>query len=572
MRSFLDFYEATLDYDKRNKEGFKPIEDRLKKVEELKDLKDLNGKLVDFTLNGIGLPISSYIDMDMENTNKKEYYFEMPGIFLIDKSYYKEANPTGNMLNEAYKDVFSKSLMMLGKTSAEAQKITKNALEFDRKVAEYSLPQEEQGDMLVSYNLTKLGDFVKKSKVLDLDAYLTALLGKSPEKVIVSHKKYYDNFDRIINDDNFDQIRDWMYIRTLFASSSYLSEEFELISGQIQMLLNGIEEPTPRDERAYDLSSAAYSGVVGNYFGKKYFGPEAKEDVTKMTNDFIKTYKLRLEKIDWLTEETKKEAIKKLDNMTVNIGYEDKISPVYKNMIYDKSKSLYENVIDFERKMMEEDFKNYSKPVDKDKWLIDAQEVNAAYAPLNNSITFPAGILQKPFYSLEQTPSQNYGGIGAVIAHEISHAFDPNGSKFDEVGNLKDWWTKEDHIEFQKKTEEMVKLFDGIPYADGKVNGRLTVGENIADAGGVSVAYDVARNSKGFNPDEFFKSWALIWRMKSTRELENTLLIMDEHSPNKVRTNLQLSNFDPFYEVYNIEKTDKMYIDPKDRVKVWEQN
>lgn len=157
-----------------------------------------------------------------------------------------------------------------------------------------------------------------------------------------------------------------------------------------------------------------------------------------------------------------------------------------------------------------------------------------------------------------------------MIAHEISHAFDPNGSKFDEVGNLKDWWTKEDHIEFQKKTEEMVKLFDGIPYADGKVNGRLTVGENIADAGGVSVAYDVARNSKGFNPDEFFKSWALIWRMKSTRELENTLLIMDEHSPNKVRTNLQLSNFDPFYEVYNIEKTDKMYIDPKDRVKVWE--
>ena len=279
--------------------------------------------------------------------------------------------------------------------------------------------------------------------------------------------------------------------------------------------------------------------------------------------------KKRLKENTWLEDETKKYAVKKLETLNILVGYPDKYDEVYDKLVVDEKESFFSNTMRFSKIMAEHEYAKWNTTVKKLEWGMSSNTVNAYYNPSVNHICFPAAILQAPFYSLTQTKSENYGGIGAVIGHEISHAFDNNGSQFDENGNLKNWWTKKDYETFDEKAKAMIDLFDGIEFSGGKINGKLTVSENIADAGGLSCALEALKNGGEYNLEEFFINWAKIWRIKAKKEYLDYVIKVDVHAPGELRANIQPRNLDDFYKTFNVEENDKMYLEKKKRVNIW---
>ena len=315
-----------------------------------------------------------------------------------------------------------------------------------------------------------------------------------------------------------------------------------------------------------------FSQVVGLYYGETYFGPVAKEDVKTMVHEMIGVYQERISGNTWLNEKTKEKAIKKLSTLSVHVGYPDELPPYidsFEIKSYEEGSDLIQEKLARKRIVNLYNFSQYNKEPNKNIWGMPASMVNAYYNPTNNQIVFPAAILQEPYYSLKQSPSENYGGIGAVMAHEISHAFDNNGAKFDENGSLNNWWTEEDLAAFNKKAKDMIALFDGVETGYGKCNGELTVSENIADSGGLRCALEASKKSGNHNFDDFFKNWARVWRMKSSVEYDKLLLTVDVHGPSILRANMQLSNLPEFHEFYGITDKDKMHLQEDKMVSIW---
>jgi putative endopeptidase len=357
-----------------------------------------------------------------------------------------------------------------------------------------------------------------------------------------------------------------------------LSREFMLTNMRFGAAASGAGSVTPFDEIPFIQTSQIFDDAIGIYFGKRYFGPETKRDVEEIIREAIAVYRNRLKKNAWLGERTKEAAIRKLDAMTIRVGYPDKLHPVYKYYKVTpaaKGGSLYSNFTALSKAGIRYNYSLYGTVPDKTLWGMGAYATNAYYGATDNSITFPAGILRYPFYSSEQEDAANIGAIGTVIAHEISHAFDKNGAQRDENGNMKQWWTDSDLAEFEKRTAAMRALFDGIKVEGGIVNGEISLGENIADAGGLSCALETAagrtpgkRLSKA-QLEEFFRGYAVMWRSKTRPEMRELMLLQDTHAPEKLRVNVQLSNCGEFYEAFDMKEGDKMYISPERRVQIW---
>jgi putative endopeptidase len=320
---------------------------------------------------------------------------------------------------------------------------------------------------------------------------------------------------------------------------------------------------------AYQLASNIFSEPVGLYYGRKYFGEEAKKDVVEMVEEIINAYKERVANSDILCEQTKQKAILKLNTMKIKMGYPDKCDALFDQFVVNKNDSLYKAYCGIRRTILADRIAKLNKPVDKNKWLMPAHMVNACYDPSSNDITFPAAILQPPFYSIKQTRSQNLGGIGAVIGHEISHAFDNNGANMDENGNINNWWTKEDFKKFEKKTKLMIAQFEGIELPWGKVNSKLIVSENIADNGGMAVTIEIMHSIKDADFKEYFANWARVWCMKAKDEYILYLLANDVHAPAKLRANITPRNFPEWYEAFEVTDKDQMYIAPEKRIIIW---
>ena len=312
-----------------------------------------------------------------------------------------------------------------------------------------------------------------------------------------------------------------------------------------------------------------YSQALGLWYAGEKFSPEAKADVEHKVATMIEVYKARLEKADWLAPETREKAIVKLNVITPHIGYPEKLPETYAKKIIDESKTLVENAQALYEISIAHSWSKWNQPVDRSEWHMPANMVNAYYDPQQNQIVFPAAILQAPFYDLHQSSSANYGGIGAVIAHEISHAFDTNGASFDENGSLKDWWKPEDYEAFTARTQKVIDQFEGQDSYGAKINGKLTVSENVADLGGIAAAREAAKKEEDFSAEEFFTNFARIWRMKARTEYMQLLASVDVHAPGKLRTNVQLPNFDEFHKEFDVKEGDGMWRAPEDRVIIW---
>ena len=569
FNEMIKLYRLAKNFDWRKKVGPQPLKRMLASVENLNSYEDYQSQWKNWILAGMPSPISFDIDADMKNATVYALFASSPSLILPDKSYYEaEKKAQHDQLLQLWSSMVEALMYKLGYSKEEAKKMINDEIKFDALLAPNVKSAEEAADYSKMYNPQTVAELASATDQLDIAAIIKQLIGEEPEKVIVTEPEYFKALNKILQD-NFELFKNWALIRVIRENASYLDDEMREINGRYGRALSGSKKPVSQRKFAFYLARDMFSQVAGDYYGKKYFGPQAKADVHHMVEQMIKVYKGRLTNNQWLSKDTRDKAILKLDKLGIQVGYPDKIPVLYDQFKVDEEESLIANLNQLTVTANKELFSRWNKPVDRMRWEMSAATVNAYYHPFKNIIVFPAAILQAPFYSLKQSSSQNYGGIGAVIAHEISHAFDNNGSLFDEFGNLNNWWTDEDSAHFKQLAQKMIEEFDGIPFAGQKVNGKLTVSENIADAGGLSCALEAAKTEADFNAQEFFINWATIWRMKATEQYMQLLLSIDVHAPQKLRANIQAENLDDFYTAFDIKPGDEMYRAPEDRVHIW---
>ena len=570
MTEFAKFYKKAGDFIERFEFGTEPVKPELEKISTISDSETLTSKFADLILNSqVPVPFGLSVDTDMKDAVHYAMTFSGAGLILPDTTYYADEHPRKAELLDFYRTNTVEILREFGFSAEAAQQQVENTVKFDAILAQYVNTSEEWAKYAELYNPVVISDFTSHIKSVPFAQIIEALIGKLPEKIVVYEKRFYENFDQIVNVANFELIKSWMLVKLLRGSTQYLSDDMRILGSDFSRKLSGTSEARSQEKHAFDLATGQFSQAVGLYYGHKYFGEAAKADVQRMTSEMIKVYQERLDKNTWLSRATIDKAIKKLDAMTVFIGFPDKLPEIYQQFTVSHD-SLYSNIARFDVARSHKHYDKFNEDVDKTEWHMPAHMVNAYFSPDSNTIVFPAAILQKPFYSAtEQTPSQNYGGIGAVIAHEISHAFDNNGALFDEFGNMNNWWTDQDFKAFEAKQELMIAEFDGLEIAGGKVNGKLVVSENIADAGGLTAAMTAALREPDADLKAFFTQWGEIWRLKASEEYQQMLLSMDVHAPGKLRANVQASNLDEFFATFDIQEGDGMWRAEAERVKIW---
>ncbi len=563
-------FRLAKDVKRKKKHGIKPALKHLAILKKLTTLRGFNLHAKELILKGIKMPISIAVEANMKDTTHHCVMVTGPSVILPDASYYAEGKEQQrDMLLNLWSGFARQVLAIAGHTEEEVNTLIQDTLAFDAQVAKYVKTQEEWSEYVKMYNPMKTGRVAGMVKPLNLKKLLADLFGFVPEEIIVAEPRYFKNFKEVFNADTFGAYKSWAYVTTLMGSCSLLSEELRDLGGGFMRALSGIAAMSSAEKFAYQLSSGMYSEPVGLYYGEKYFGEEAKKDITEIVQQIVATYQKRIATNDILEQATKDKAILKLSKMGLKLAYPDRVEEIYNKLVFDPSKSLFDIVSALRRIRLEDNFSKLGSEVDRTHWAMPGHMVNACYDPFVNDITFPAAILQPPFYSINQTRSENLGGIGAVIGHEISHAFDSNGAKCDELGNLNNWWTKADERKFNKKVNAMIKQFDGIELPWGVCNGKFTVSENIADNGGMAVTLDIMSNSEGVSFEEYFSNWARVWCQKAKPEYQALLLQVDVHGPAYLRANMPPRNFPEWYAAFGVKKTDGMYLAPSKRVVIW---
>ena len=570
MSEFITFYKAASDYKQREKDGLEPLKPYLKEIEDIKDLNDLANKSASLTDKGIPIPFGYDVGTNAENTSQKQIQLSPPSILLPDVSIYKDESSKKQYLTPI-ETATQKALEMLGYSEKNSKRIVKEALEFDEIIAKYSLSNEEMSE---SKNLVhpktaeEINAYSGSFKLYDV---IKGIMGRDLETINVPNTKYFENYSKVVNQDNFSKIKSWMLVQEAMAASNSLTEDYRLNFQSISMAIMGTQKPISKEDTVYEMSVNLFSDVMSVYYGRKYFGEEAKTDVTGMIDKIKNVYRGRLQQNDWLTEETRNKAIEKLDKMKVFVGYQEDVDPGTKELHLDPNKSFFELSEDIAQFGKRYTIDHFDEPIDKNKWSGSAFDINAYYNPESNSINFPAGILQAPFYDKNQSTEKNYGGIGVVIGHEITHAFDSNGADYDENGDMHNWWTKADSKAFDKRIKAFEDQWDGLEIYGTKVNGKLTVTENVADAGGLSSTLQVLKTDMTKpNLKDYFENYANIWKQKASLQYNKYTMVQDVHAPNELRVNQQLKNLPEFYEAYpQIKQGDDMYLAPSKRISLW---
>uniref|UniRef100_UPI0027319350 M13-type metalloendopeptidase n=1 Tax=Lactobacillus taiwanensis TaxID=508451 RepID=UPI0027319350 len=441
-------------------------------------------------------------------------------------------------------------------------------IEFDKKLSRILNSTEEWADEVAIYNPASLPDFEAKFDKFDINSFLKQILPEMPEKVIVAEPRYFNHINDFLSESEFYEFKSWMIIKFINKSATYLSQDFREAAFPFRQAVYGVPELPSQAKHAYRLANAAFDEVIGIYYGKTYLGDEAKTDVISMIKKMLKVYEQRIQNNSWLSEDTKKQAIIKLKALKLKVGYPEKNRALFDNLVVDPNKSLYENHVLINQERIKDILQRLNKKPDKSIWEMPGNLNNACYDSYKNDLTFPAGILQAPFYDAKQSRAANYGGIGATIGHEVSHAFDNNGAQFDEKGNMKNWWTKKDFAEFNKRTKAVANIFDGLQYGPVKLNGKQVVSENIADLSGLSCAI-AANKAEGGEMKDLFETYAKSWMQKQRPESIKAEAQSDVHAPQPTRVNIPAQNQDEFYEAYNVTPEDGMWLDPEDRITIW---
>ena len=570
MKCAIALYRKVLDVERRNREGIAPALPLLQKLQGIRTVEELNDQAAELLIEGADLPIRMEVTADMADATKHAFIVVGPEIILPDTTYYGADNPAGKQLLAIWADMAAKALAFTPLSPEEQKRYLDDALAYDALVAQKVKSQLEWSEYYKCHNPMDVEEVAAQVAPFDVKKLLADLYGAdAPRILVVYDPKAIREMNGYFSAENFELYRHWAYVKALLRSTAYLSEELCALGRTYRRALTGVASDPSLEKQAYQTVSQMYSEPVGVYYGRTYFGEAAKADVVALVKKIIETYKLRMQKNTFLAAETKERAIQKLSTIEIKMGYPDEIKEIWSKLIFDEDASYLEAMQSLFAVRVRDMLDRVNKPVDRTEWVMPGHMVNACYNPSANDITFPAAILQKPFYALSQSVSENLGGIGAVIGHEISHAFDNNGANFDENGNLKNWWKEEDFAAFKELTRGMVEQFDGIEFHGGKVNGELTVSENIADNGGMGVTLEIMHTLPDPDYQAYFKNWARVWCIKAKEEYIQLLLANDVHSPAVLRANMAPRNFPEWYEAFSVTEKDRMYIAPEKRISIW---
>ena len=570
MTYAVALYKKVLDTERRNREGIAPALPVLELLRGISTVDELNARAAELLFKGIDLPLRLAVEADMQDAEKNSFIVAGPEIILPDTTYYAEDNPAGGQLLALYADMAAKVLAFTPLSEREQKQYLEDTLAYDALISKKVKSMLEWSEYYKCHNPMPTEEVAACTAPFDIRRLLGELYGeKAPDTLIVYEPRAVREMSGYFCEENLTLYLHWAYVKALLRATPSLSEELAALGRTYSRALTGVAADPPLEKQAYKTASGMYAEPVGVYYGRTYFGEEAKRDVVELVRKIIDTYKLRVEKNGFLAASTKETAIRKLSAIEIKMGYPDEIKEIWSKLVFDENDSLFAIMKRLSGIRQKDNLDRLFKPVDRTKWHMPGHMVNACYDPNCNDITFPAAILQKPFYSLRQSASENLGGIGAVIGHEISHAFDNNGANFDEHGNLKNWWTEEDLAAFKALTKGMVEQFDGIEYHGGKVNGELVVSENIADNGGMGVTIEIMHTLPDPDFKAYFENWARVWCQKAKEEFIQLLLTNDVHSPNVLRANMPPRNFAEWYEAFGVTESDRMYIAPEKRICIW---
>ncbi len=575
VANMLKIYRMYQDTERRDAEGLKPITAHIKKIEAIKTIADLEKQVVD-------LPISTLftfsVSTDFLDSNRYIIAFSSGMTTLPDKSFYDTQTETGKTYVKALRAFYEKLLTLAGNPTAKAKSIAADAIAIETLIADNTLTMEEASDMANLYTPTSLAKLDAQVKCFDIQGMVKSYAGElkpsATELINVSTPQYYMALDAIVTEKNLPKLKNYMLVQLLAQKSDILTTDMLRAYEAFMQTISGASSPLTIQERAFYYATGLYPFSAGKLYTDAYFSESAKNDVTTIAKNIIAVYEKRIRALPWMSAATKKQALKKLDTLGFKIGFpepSDVFDPLkgYTVDATEKGMSLSATIDAMAAHAVPIYFARLDKPVDKRTWEMSPQTVNAYYNPMNNEIVFPAAVLQAPFYSPKQNASANYGAIGTIIGHEISHAFDKNGSTFDEKGNMKNWWTDADTAAYDKLAKALVAQYNATTIDGHTINGAMTMNENIADLGGVASALQAAQSLRNFDAKAFFSSYATIWRSKQTEELNELAARVDVHAPNEARVNVVLRNIDLFHTTYKTKAGDSMYLEKSKRIVIW---
>ena len=570
-------YASYMDMDNRNILGVTPLESEFAKVAALENHQQLAVYFAEANKIGIELPFSLQQYVDFKNPNTYMMYTWQSGLGLPDREYYFEEDQKSEDIRYAYVTHMEKMFRLAGINNGD--KAANMIMALETRMAAVHMKKEQTRDMVVIYNKIPLDELPELMPDFAWDEYLDTAAISGIDGVVVTQLDHMRALNDIIKDTSMDDWKTYLNWKVLSASAHLLNTELDRQNFEFySKTLRGIEEPLPRWKRAVANVNGNLGEVVGKVYVARHFPPQAKERMLELVNNLIKAYEISIRELDWMGEETKTQALDKLSKFTPKIGYPDNWEDYTRLQI--EAGDLVGNMQRSAMFVYEKNLARQGGPVDRSEWGMTPQTVNAYYNPPLNEIVFPAAILQPPYFDLDADDAVNYGSIGAVIGHEIGHGFDDKGSAFDGDGVLRDWWTDEDKSEFEKRTAKLIEQYSAFkPFDDLSVNGEFTLGENIGDLGGLSIAllaYNLSLDGKdapvldGFSGEQrVFIGYAQGWLGKSRDEAQREQIKTDPHSPRQYRVNGVVRNVPEFYEVFDVAETDALYLAPEDRVRIW---
>jgi putative endopeptidase len=572
-----DFYASGMDSVTINKRGFDPVKPLLGKIDAIKSVPEFMKLVAEEEKNGTESLISFMVYADQKNSTMNIAWLTQKGLGLPDRDYYFKNDKETKAIQDAYKKYLTTLFKLTGSDNATAIKNTETVYNIEKDLASSHKTNVQLRDVAANYHKMELSKIEKDQPNLGWNQFFTTL-GAKAESLDMEQPAYYDKLNSMLKTVPLSDWKLYLKVHSLTSYANLLSSDFEKASFDYKKSLTGQKKQKPRWELLGMETDKELGDALGQLYAEKYFPPEAKKRMDELITNLTKAFANRIQNLDWMSAATKKTAEEKLNAIGRKIGYPDKWRD-YSKVTIDKTK-YFENSIACNRNNFEFQLSQLGKPVDKTLWITTPATVNAFYNPYLNDINFPAAILQYPMFDKDADDAINYGGIGMVIGHELTHGFDDQGSQYDKIGNMKDWWLKEDKTKFNEKVKQIQKLYSGFTVLNNlHVNGELTTGENIADFGGIAIAYDAFKMTKqgkgntkidGFTPDQrFFLALGNAWRTKMTDEMSRQLINIDTHSPDNWRVLGPLMNFEPFYKAFNLKPGNKMYREPKDRIKIW---
>jgi putative endopeptidase len=578
-RRIGDFYAAGMDSIGIEKLGASPILPELAKVASATSLEDIISEAAIMRTQGLGSPLFSfYVGQDRKEATKLIAQLGQGGTTLPDRDYYLKADARTLKIQDAYKKYITQLFVLSGSMDELAKKNAETIFAIEKALATAQMSRVEMRDPYKTYNKFSVADFSKTTPNMNWTTLLPKMKVSGQDTMLVGAPKFFTDLNALLVATPVADWKTYLQWNVLKTSAPYLSSAFVDANFAFTQVLSGQKVQTPRWQRMSQLTDGTLGELLGQLYVEKHFKPEAKVRMEQMVANLIKAYEIRIKNLDWMSAETKVKALDKLHAFTPKIAYPDKFKN-YDGLTVTKTNFL-QNLRSAAVWGYADMVSQLGKPVDKTRWGMSTPTVNAYYSPVLNEIVFPAGILQFPFFDVNADDAVNYGGIGAVIGHEISHGFDDSGSQYDKDGNLKNWWTAEDLAKFKEKSKALQAQFDAYTVLDTiHVNGKLTMGENIGDLGGLNAAYEAYKMTAewkagkvvdGFTPDQrFFLAWAQVWRTTILPETAAQLILTDSHSPGEYRTIGAPVNMDAWYKAFNIQPGDKLYKKPEDRIKIW---